>query len=256
VSGTCPTPTKSRYATGEAARRAATRVGFTYSIELRAYECACTWFHLTSQPVPQHTLVTADTARIQYVSALPDLHFREIVALDAQNKADPMDAAALRSRINLKRWSTFLGQLLNDIEMQIGERRHRTDLENHDWRKRALGYRTTLMSRKVECQKLRAEAHEQTMRNNDSRLLEAQRAAAAGATVKELRTAAGEVAVDRLIDAHGTEFCRYLAEAYAELGITLPDRVKRHLGGIGPSDEIKISDENKKLKETDSDDDE
>ena len=223
----CPTPKKARYATRGAADGAATRVGFTYSVTLRVYECVCTWFHLTSQPAP--VVAVADTARIQYISALPDLHFREIVALDAQSKAVPVDSAALRARINLKRWNDFLGQLIKDIESQMGERRHEKSLEAYDWRKRALGYRTTLISRRTECQKLRADAHEQTMRNNDSRLLDAQRAAAAGATVQELRAAAGEVAVDRLIDAHGVEFSGYLAEAYQALGISLPDRVQKHL---------------------------
>ncbi|WP_158819119.1 MULTISPECIES: hypothetical protein [Streptomyces] len=53
-------------------------------------------------------------------------------------------------------------------------------------------------------------------------------AAAAGATVKELRALAGEAAVQRLIAAHNAEFDDYLTEEYALLGISLPARIERY----------------------------
>lgn len=227
----CPTPDKSRYATREAADSAATRVGFAYSVELRAYPCACTWYHLTSsKDMTDPTQgVTADTAYVQYVSALPDIDFREIAAQDATNKSKPEDSYALRHRINLNRWNNVLGQLINEAENRIGLRRGDRSLAAHDWRKRTVAYRNALVLRRTECKKLRAEMHEWMIRNNESRLMEAKKAAAMGVTPAELRAQAGEVAIDRLINAHGKEFALYLAEAYFELKLPLRDRITRYL---------------------------
>lgn len=44
---TCPTPTKARYATVDAADRAGRRAVITVGRHLRPYECRCGWWHLT-----------------------------------------------------------------------------------------------------------------------------------------------------------------------------------------------------------------
>lgn len=226
----CPTPQKGRYATREVASQAATRYGFMYETTLRSYECACTWYHLTTGAAPDPLdMDAADQAHIQYVAALPDAPLREIVEQDARGIARPADAAALRNEMNLTRWKEMIGQLLNQVETRISARRKDPSLEAHDWRKRALVYRNVLIQRKNECKQLRAEAHADMIRKHDSRLREAKRLKVTGADIKVLRGQAGEVAIDRLINAHGVEFSNYLADAYKELGLELPDRVKRHL---------------------------
>lgn len=41
----CPTPGKHRYATREAAAKAADRTQVPYGRHLSSYECRCGWFH-------------------------------------------------------------------------------------------------------------------------------------------------------------------------------------------------------------------
>ncbi|MFE9850263.1 hypothetical protein ACFYPN_15835 [Streptomyces sp. NPDC005576] len=226
----CPHPTKSRYATLEAATRAAHRVTHQAGLPLRPYECPCTWWHLTKTPAaPVPNAADATLADIQRLASLPDIDFREVVAEDARGEGAPGDRAALRHHLNLTRWKRQLGQLQGDLNQQYGERKGDKSLATHDWRKRAAGYGDNLALRLSECRRLKAEAHADLLRKHAFRKHDAEVAAAAGATVQEMRRHAGEIAIDRLIRAHQPEFRTYLAEAYAELGITLPDRVRRHL---------------------------
>lgn len=225
----CPTPTKSRYATVTAADQAAHRTGLTIGLPLRPYECACTWWHLTKSAAPEHATTQATPAAIQYLATLPDIDFREIVALEARGQGEAIHNAALRDAALLRRWRKNLGQLMGDVDQQLADRRHERSLAGHDWRKRAVTYRNTLTLRTSECRRLLAELQEYMARTKQSRLVDAQIAAAAGTTASELRRHAGEVAIERLINAHGGEFSGYLAEALKELGLNVPDRVKRHL---------------------------
>lgn len=229
MTATCPTPGKSRYATSTAADQAAHRAGLSLGIPLRAYECACSWWHITKSPAPEHANIQPTTAAIQYLAALPDIDFREIVALEARGQGEPVHNAALRDVALVRRWRKSLGQLMNDIDQQLADRRHDRSLSSHDWRKRAVTYRNTLTLRTTECRRQLAELQEYMARTKQSRLMDAQIAAAAGTTAAELRRMAGEVAVERLINAHGQEFSGYLAEAFKELGLNVPARVQRHL---------------------------
>lgn len=222
---TCPTPTKARYATQGAAENAAFRSAVRFDNPLRPYECACTWWHLTSKPAdtipnPAH----ASQIAIERLVSIPDSDFREIVVADTRSQGDPDQRAALRHRRLLPRWRKHLGELTTDIGQQLGERRNDTTPEGQHWRKRALSYHDSLTIRLTECRRLRSEAHVELMARQDSRRLDAQAAAAAGATPQELRGRAGEAAVDRLIAAHREEFERYLVEEYQALGLQIPDR--------------------------------
>jgi hypothetical protein len=225
----CPNPTKSRYATRAAADSAARRVALRVEAPLTPYECACTWWHLTkNQPEKPITPADATAHDIEFLNAMPDIDFREIVVHDVSNQGDPSQRAALRHPRNQIRWKRQLGQLIGDIEAQLKERRGDKSLAGHDWTKRATGYRDSLIVRLAECKRLRAADHAHAIVNQEHRRRDAEVAAAAGASVKELRAAAGEIAVQRLITAHHAEFDDYLAEEYAALGITLPARVERH----------------------------
>ncbi|AVH59943.1 MULTISPECIES: hypothetical protein [Streptomyces] len=225
----CPNPTKSRYATREAAETAARRVALRIEAPLRPYECACTWWHLTKNLPERPVDVSAATRHdIEFLNVLPDIDFREVVVRDADGQGDPGQRAALRHHRNQVRWKKQLGQLIADVEEQLKDRRGDKSLASHDWAKRATGYRDSLIVRLNECKRLRAADHAQAIVNQEHRRRDAEIAAAAGATVKELRAAAGEIAVQRLIAAHGPEFDDYLAEEYAVLGISLPARVERH----------------------------
>lgn len=224
----CPNPTKARYATRAAAENAATRATYRIEAPLRPYECVCTWWHLTkNQPEPAPRADDAAYLDLERLLSIPDIDFREIVAADARGEGDPGSRAGLRHRRILPRWRKMLGQLIADVNGQLSERSGDKSLEAHDWRKRAVGYRDSLMLRISECRRLRSEAHLELMARHDQRRAEAERAAASGASVKELRRHAGEIAIDRLIKEHRAEFDGYLAEEYEALGLQLPDRVAK-----------------------------
>ncbi|XCM28925.1 hypothetical protein ABXI76_05570 [Streptomyces parvus] len=227
----CPHPTKSRYATLEAANKAAHRVTHQAGLPLRPYECPCSWWHLTKTPAPAALPTASDAtlADIQRLASLPDIDFRNIVAADARGEGKPGDRGALRAKQNLTRWKRCLGQLHKDLNDQFQENRGNPSLLAEDWRKRAAGYRETLTLRLSESRRLKAEAHAEMVRNQEYKKHDAEVAAAAGATVQELRAHAGEVAKERLINAHQPEFRRYLIDAYAELGISLPARIRRRI---------------------------
>lgn len=225
----CPNPTKSRYATREAAETAARRVALRIEAPLTPYECACTWWHLTKNTPEQPLDASAASLHdIEYLAGLPDIDFREIVVRDVSGEGDPGQRAALRHHRNQIRWKKQLGQLVADIEAQLRERGQDKSLAAHDWAKRAGAYRDALIVRHNECKRLRAADHAETTARQEHRRRDAEAAAAAGASVKELRARAGEIAVQRLIAAHNPEFNDYLAEEYAALGISLPARIERY----------------------------
>lgn len=225
---TCTTPAKVRYATRAAAEISAARARLRLDTPLTPYECACTWWHLTKHTVePLPDPADATLLNLERLASIPDIDFREIVAADARSEGDAGIRAALRHRRTLPRWRKHLGQLVAEADRQLRARRGDKSLEAHDWRKRALGHRDRLMLRMNECRRLRSEAHLELMAGQDTRRRTAEAAAAAGATPKEMRRHAGEVAVGRLIAAHGEEFARYLTEEYQTFGLPIPDRITK-----------------------------
>ena len=226
----CPKPGKSRYATREAATSAARRVTLKADLTLTPYECACTWWHLTKgspqQPVDPSGATPQQAMRLEL---LPDVDLREIAAQDARAEGDPIDRASLRHDGNLKRWHKALTELIADANKQLTARAHDTSLAAHDWRRRTTGYRDNLVIRLNECDRLRADAHMRAHQARIGRQQDLETARARSTTVSELRRLAGEVAIDRLIAAHSTEFATYLADAYSDAGITLPQRIARRL---------------------------
>lgn len=256
----CPTPLKKRYATREAAHSAARGVQLAIPAPLYPYTCVCTWWHLSRQPsdtVP--TDATPDPADVARLELLSDTGFRELVSLEARGRLPMHDRIAVRHPSLLLRWQRALKELRADINVQLNERKQDTTLLTHDWRKRAEGYRDSLTLRIQECRDLRAADMEKTKAQREAdkaaNLLaradtqqqaaesnRARREARNGQLDqrlddygvpahrnKELRRQAGENAIQRLIDAHGPEFTRYLAEECAVLGATIPNRVRKHL---------------------------
>jgi hypothetical protein len=224
----CPNPTKARYATQGAAETAAARTALRTGLPMRPYECACTWWHLTKTPaeiIPEPS--SASQVAIERLNSIPDIDFREIVAADVRNNGDRDERAALRHPRNLKRWQRQLGELIRDIEQQLHDRRDDKSLAGVDWRKRGLDHREQLTKRITECRRRRSEVHVEMTRRQDSRRRDAETAAAMGATAKELRVHAGELAVDRLIKAHRDEFNGYLTEEYRAFGLEIPDRFQQ-----------------------------
>lgn len=252
---TCPTPHKKRYATREAADNAVHRSQIAIEDPLHPYICVCTWWHLSKQPADEIPAdATADPIDVRRLQLQSDTAFRETVALEARGKAPLEDRLALRHPGNFLRWHSTLKELRSDLNQQLRYRAGATSLADYDWRKRAEGYRDALTRRIQECRDAQAR-HQQTLKHEKaakqvSHLAHEQRAAANAArrearaqeldsqldqygvpdhSDKELRRQAGERAITRLIDAHGTEFSRYLAEECAVLGAQIPKRVRKYL---------------------------
>lgn len=56
----CPTPSKHRYATSQAARVAAERTVIPFGQWLNPYECRCGWIHLTHLADPARYATTTE----------------------------------------------------------------------------------------------------------------------------------------------------------------------------------------------------
>lgn len=257
----CPTPEKTgQYATSQAAQYAADRALIARG-PLYPYPCACTWWHLTKSPT-QFISPSAvpDPEAVDRLRELTDSAFTAFISEETKGRAAPADRIALRHPDNLKRWRDTLKDLRTSINTQLRDRAHDTSLLAHDWRKRAHGYRDALSIRLTECDDLRAQAAltersrneaQREQRREQQRLLEEQAATAKAARIdkrtqavdaeldrigiptfqhKELRRAAGEAAIKRLIDAHGPEFSTYLAEECERIGTELPTRVRKYIG--------------------------
>ncbi|MFC8065443.1 hypothetical protein [Streptomyces sp. NPDC057293] len=224
----CPRPQKARYATQIAAETAAARVALGTGLPMRPYEYSCTWWHLTKSPaevIPEPG--EASQSAIERLDSIPDIDFRNVVASDVRGAGDRDERAALRHPRNLKRWQRQLGELTHDIEKQLADRKSDKTPAAGLWRTRALDYRDRIALRASECRRRRSEAHVELMKRGDARRRDAELAAARGATAKELRKEAGELAVHRLIAAHRDEFERYIVEEYQAFGLTIPDRFEK-----------------------------
>lgn len=154
----CPTPTKARYATAEAAANAARRRVLVLEQLLRPYECACTWFHLTksdNNPMPDHACpAPADVNRLRH---MPDAEFLAAVKADVQGRLDLPDRIALRHPKLLGRWARALEQLRVDLDQQLAWRA--ADRAAEDWRRRVALYEFGVEQRTDECRRLRDARH-------------------------------------------------------------------------------------------------
>lgn len=231
----CPTPTKSRFATREAADSSASRNALAVGKPLRPYRCvpACGWWHLTSK---QQSPAAPDPGTVAAVAALTDREFRDLVSADIAGKATPVEAGALRRPEVAARWAAALKQVEVSLMAQLVERRSEVGPDVDVWRARVHRKRGWVASRREEARELLRVAalagQEAAHRAAVERKAAAKRAAAAAG--EEARRAnpegaAGEAAIKRLIEAHRREFTELLAEEYAAAGLVLPARVARHL---------------------------
>lgn len=255
---TCPTPHKKRYATQTGAEKAAHRSRISINKPLYPYVCICTWWHLskTATPlVPDGT--TADPANTTRLQGLSAPTFRAVVVDEVSGRTPMPDRIALRHPLVAPRWAKYLRELLRDAEQQLAARAHDTSLEAHAWRTRTHSYRDTLTLRLREAQDIHAHhpaetaaylraAHaaqvkqqrqeQQTLKQARKELRDASldRTLAAHEPAvriqdKEARRLAGDAAIKRLIEAHYSEFGRYLADECTRLGASIPKRVRQHL---------------------------
>jgi hypothetical protein len=145
----CPTPTKRRFATVEAATSYAHARELGIGQLLTPYECPCGWWHLTSQPpVPAHaepdpTVLT----RLRYAS---HAEFVDVVEADASGRADMPTRIALRAPRIRGRWITTLRAIAARLDREITDRP-----ASPDWRHRAEVFRHHVQQRRAEAEALR-----------------------------------------------------------------------------------------------------
>ncbi|MFI2078657.1 hypothetical protein [Streptomyces triculaminicus] len=222
----CPRPDKSRYATRQAAESSAGRAHIALGHRLWPYECVCSWWHLTKNAAEETGPLDPETVAL--VAALGPDAFTDLVQRERRGQAHPQEAAALRHPKVVTRWEAELQAQQVAVEAQLACRAGDRSAEAREWRTRVTWVRARLAQRRTEARALLAEKNRS----------EAEAAAKAKRVVpvpgrQEMRREAGRIAVDRLIDAHGDEFARYLAEEYQRLGLELPDRMLKYLPPAG-----------------------
>lgn len=203
----CPTPAKSKYATQEAAQSAAHRVQIPVGQVLTPYSCRCGWVHLTSRP--QRPQPTIDD--IAQVHALDDDQFRVLVIDDARYRAAWIRSRALRDRSLVHRWIAVLKAKQKDLNLQLADR---DAGYSEEWRQMATELRDNIAERRREAAALIASY------GSAARV-------STGGSVAERRSAAGEAAMQRLIDAHQAEYTELLVEEFQRVGLDVPNRVIR-----------------------------
>lgn len=242
----CPTPGKSRFATVEAAESAAGKARVEGRFLYPYDSCPCGWAHLTSQE-PQ-VASEPDPEVTALVAALGEEAFAYLVRRESRGQAHPLEAAALRTDELVDRWLTALTRIRDDVDAQLQEHAGDRGEAAREWRLRATWTRATLDGRRKEAKRLRHEAGlrraaAEREAKREAHRAQQQRAAAerearrgdvdyiraCRAHIKDLRRQAGEVAIQRLIDAHGREFSAYVAEECERLGVDVPDRVRKYL---------------------------
>lgn len=229
----CPTPSKKRHATREGAESAARNAQVGVGQLLDPYLCqpGCEWWHLSKkadQTLPADAV--ADPSVIEHLAAMDDVEFRAVVADEARGRAERPHRIALRDPQLVGRWRKALGVQIHDVDRQLSMR---ADEGRTEWRRRAVAFKNVLEVRRSECIPLveaaEAESRAELKLHAAERELARQAARAAKKPAAELRAQAGEAAIQRLIDAHGGEFSRYLAEECARLDTPLPARVAKYL---------------------------
>jgi hypothetical protein len=145
----CPTPTKRRFATVEAATSYAHARELGIGALLTPYECPCGWWHLTSaEQVPEHaepdpTVLT----RLRYAT---HTEFVDVVEADACGRADMPTRIALRAPRIRGRWITTLRAIEARLSREITDRPG-----GADWRQRAEAFRHNVQQRLAEAEALR-----------------------------------------------------------------------------------------------------
>lgn len=148
----CPTPTKGRYATREAAESAANRAKVGVGHVMAPYLCrpSCGWWHLTSRNVQPIAPAQPDPEIVRLVTALGDEAFTDLVRRDIRRQAHPAESAALRQPEIAERWDATLAVIQVDLERQFAQRATERGEAAKDWRRRASYVRLTAAERRKE----------------------------------------------------------------------------------------------------------
>ncbi|MER6605931.1 hypothetical protein ABT282_08445 [Streptomyces sp. NPDC000927] len=221
----CPTPKKHRFATMEAALIEIERAGFALNKKLYAYDtCECGWIHLTSKE--SRAIHNPKGARtLEQLIKLGDDEFDELVRSDVRGRAHPDESKMLRNPLLVRRWAAAMKAFQISLSVQLVQKAGQRDPEIMEWRARLAVVQKNLSDRRNEA---RAICSNISLRNLPTPFPEGK-----SSEQRELRKAAGERAIDRLIEGNREEFTQYLIEEYAELGAKIPPRILKYADQYG-----------------------
>lgn len=145
----CPTPTKRRFATLEAAAQYAQGRTVGIGTLLIPYACPCEWIHLTSHPhIPDHAQPDPVTVTA-YHYATHETFVRAVEA-DAVGRLDLDGRTALRHPRIIGRWVTALRAVLTRLDHELS-----APDADPDWARRAAVFRWNVNARLAEAEGLR-----------------------------------------------------------------------------------------------------
>jgi hypothetical protein len=151
---------------------------------------------------------------VDWLHALDEEAFQRHVGDDARARADEMVSRALRHPKLRHRWTLALKALRKHVEQQVKVTGPSDRGDYAAWREKVAWFKTHLEARALEAKSLTLSASQP----KDPEKIRAGQLKKGGV---------GQVAVDRLVEAHKAEFTRYLVEEYAREGLELPDGLYR-----------------------------
>ncbi|MGP4115298.1 hypothetical protein ACTWP5_30925 [Streptomyces sp. 4N509B] len=160
--------------------------------------------------------------RVTALAEMPEETFRGIVMAEAKSQADPITSLALRHPDLRVRWLKAIKAHITELDRQFAQRKD--DPATNEWRRRANTVRGSLLNRKYE-----AEAANPRNRHIGETPEQRERRLDESAAERRRRGEIGELAIQRLREAHPDEFDAYLAEEYHKAGIELPSPLARRI---------------------------
>ena len=115
----CPTPTKIRYATRRDAKKAAGEQSQKAGLDLRHYDCACGFYHLTKSQRTQQPGEPPEVIGVPHVMALTDVEFAALVRFEAHGRLTEDESAIIRHPEIASRWLTALGWIRDETESDL-----------------------------------------------------------------------------------------------------------------------------------------
>ncbi|MEV0636413.1 hypothetical protein AB0I77_15875 [Streptomyces sp. NPDC050619] len=161
-------------------------------------------------------------SRVNQLAEMAEEAFLETVMAEAKGRADPVTALALRHPDMRVRWLKAIKSAITALDRQFAQ--NKDDPDAKDWRKRANTVHSSLRQRKYE-----AEAANPRNRHKAEAPERRERRLEESAAERRRRGEVGQLAVQRLREAHPEEFDAYLAEEYHKADIKLPDALARRI---------------------------
>lgn len=225
----CMTPTKRRYATAEAAREEAARVGLAIGQNLTPYEgCTCGWIHLTKE---------RELGAIYTQAALLTVsqnEFTAVVRSEITGRSHPDTARALRAPKIIDRWEDALNVFWAELEAQLVGRSGDASPVAREWRKRIARVQVGVRERRAEIKHLRRGVSKQATAEGGRREAAPTIPLEDGAlSPGELRAIAGDRAMLRLKKAHWVEYLTIVREEHASLSLEPSNNLLRSLKAAG-----------------------